>query len=65
MNTQSQRKVMEHGFTILRIDDSPTIRIKYKNTKQSEWSTLETYSTKASRNRAFKSLLQSPMFIED
>lgn len=65
MDSQSQRKVIDAGFTIIRIDNYPSIRIKFKDIDNPNWVTYETFPTKASRDRVFKDLLQHPKFIQD
>lgn len=64
MDTQSQIKVMDAGFRIIRKDDYPQPRIKAK-TDGSEWRTLEKYSTKAARDRAFVEMMKDLMTISD
>lgn len=65
MNLKDQIKVINAGFTIIRCDDQPQIRIKYKNKTfaTSDFRTYEKYSTKASRERALKILLNDPFII--
>jgi hypothetical protein len=65
MQLQSQIKVMKAGFTIIRCDDSPLPRIKYKAHEQIEWKTLEKHPSKAARDRRFKELLTDDNVIED
>lgn len=65
MDTTSQLKVIDCGFTILRVDDYPNIRIKYKDEDHKDWCTLEVFSTKSARDKAFKELLEQPHFIQD
>jgi hypothetical protein len=66
MNATSQQKVIAAGFTIIRADDYPNIRIKHKKQgSHQDWVTLEKFETKAARDRRMAELLQSPMVIED
>lgn len=66
MDSQSQHKVIAAGFTILRSDDQPNIRIKYKGNGQSEWKTFEKpFESKAARDRRLKELLEKPKYISD
>ena len=58
MNQQSQIKVINAGFTILRTDDHPTPRIKHKGKGGHEWSTFEKFNTKAARDRRMNELLE-------
>ena len=64
MDTQSQIKVMDAGFRIIRKDDYPQPRIKAK-IDGSEWKTLEKFNTKAARDRAFDEMLKDLMTISD
>lgn len=65
MDTISQKKVITAGFRILRPDDHPGIRIKYKGAGQYEWKTLEKFETKAARDRRLQELLQDEKNIID
>lgn len=65
MNFQSQIKVIQAGFQIIRCDDQPTPRIKIKDKDSHEWSTFEKFKTKTSRNRKFKELLSNQKVIND
>lgn len=65
MDTKSQQKVIRAGFKILRADDHPQPRIKYKGAGRQEWITLEKFSTKAARNRRLTELLKMNLFITD
>lgn len=55
---------MAAGFKIIRTDDQPNIRIKYRISNGS-WSTLEKFETKSARDRRFKELLKDNSIIED
>ncbi len=65
MDSKSQQKVIAFGFTIIRADDYPNIRIKYKDADHAEWNTLQVFPTKASRDKAFKDLIEQPHIIQD
>jgi len=65
MDSRSQQKVITFGFTIIRRDDQPSPRIKYKGTGVCEWKTLEKFETKAARDRRFNELAEDPYFITD
>ncbi len=65
MNLDSHNKVTKAGFTIIRRDDVPQPRIKYKQFGVRDWKTLEKFDTKAARDRRFKELLRNSTIIED
>lgn len=65
MDTTSRLKVIDCGFTILRVEDYPNIRIKYMDEDHKDWHTLEVFPTKSSRDKALKELLEQPHFIQD
>lgn len=65
MDAKSQKKVCNAGFIIIRADDHPQPRIKYKNKVRAEWETLEKFETKAARNRRFNKLLELELVISD
>ncbi len=65
MDSKSQLKIIEFGFTIIRTDDYPNIRIKYKDEDHKDWCTLEVFPTKSARDKAFNELLEQPHFIQD
>ncbi len=65
MNMSSSRKVIAAGFRIIRCDDYPAPRIKERNGSNETWVTLESFKTKAARDRRFNELLKDPMIIED
>lgn len=66
MDAKSQQKVIAKGLTILRSDDQPNIRIKFKGPGTSEWKTFEKpFETKAARDRRMKELLDKPNYIFD
>lgn len=56
---------MRAGFMLIRKDDQPQPRIKYKQFGISEWRTLEKFDTKAARDRRYKDLLHNSTIIED
>ena len=65
MNAKDQAKLLEARYTIIRRDDQPAIRIKYKDYNCREWRTLKKYETKAERDREADAMLESSFFIED
>lgn len=65
MDKQSQLKVINAGFTIIRSDDQPSPRIKYIGKDHHEWSTLEKFETKAARDRRIVELLKISTIIND
>jgi hypothetical protein len=65
MNAKDQLKVIQAGFTILRFDDYPNIRIKIRNVEHKDWATLEVFKTKAARDRYMADLLVDPFVVED
>jgi hypothetical protein len=65
MDSASQQKVIAAGFTIIRCDDTPSPRIKFKGKGTHEWATLEKFETKASRDRRYKELLTISSMISD
>ncbi|MDH8700847.1 hypothetical protein M2138_000181 [Dysgonomonadaceae bacterium PH5-43] len=64
MDGDSQRKVLQAGFMIIRKDDQPNIRIK-RLKSNSSWITLEKFDTKAARDRRFKQLMKLSTVIND
>jgi len=66
MDANSQQKVIAKGFVILRSDDQPNIRIKFKGPGTSEWKTFEKpFVSKAARDRRMKVLLVLQNYISD
>ncbi len=66
MNSNDQKKLTQAGYIIVRKDDTPTPRIKYKDKEYHEWQTLhKDFASKAARDRKMAELLQSPLIIED
>ena len=65
MDQKSQMKVVEAGFVIIRKDDQPTPRIKYKSADQREWATLEKHERKRDRDKAFDELMKNELYIND
>lgn len=57
-------KLAAAGFTTVRADDQPSPRIK-KWTGESSWTTMETFPTKAARDRRLLELLADPKTITD
>ena len=64
MNTNDQDKVIEAGFMIIRPDDFPNIRIKYR-VGNGAWKTLEKFDTISARDRRLKELLKNILTIMD
>lgn len=56
MDQKSQCKVMAAGFRIIRADDYPQPRIKFKDAKTENWKTLAKFETKAARDRSMEQL---------
>lgn len=65
MDRQSQNKVIDAGFIIIRKDDYPSPRIKARYTSDSDFRTYEKYESKAERDRSFKRLLKDKNVISD
>lgn len=65
MDQKSQSKVIKAGFTIIHKDDQPSPRIKIKHKVRREWHSFLSFSTKAERDRYFKSLMESDFVISD
>jgi hypothetical protein len=65
MDAKSALKVINAGFTIIRCDDTPSARIKFKGKGSHEWTTLEKFTTKAARDRRFAELLEKDKYIND
>ena len=66
MNGTDQRKLTEAGYIIIRRDDQPTPRIKYKDKEHGEWTTLhKDFKSKADRDRKMSELLKISTIIED
>lgn len=64
MSTNDQDKVIKAGFMIIRPDDYPNIRIKYR-VGNGAWNTLEKFDTKTARDRRLKELLKNILTIMD
>jgi len=65
MDAKSQLKVITAGFIILRCEDQPIPRIKFKSKSTHAWSTLEKFETKAARDRQLKEFLELSLYIQD
>ena len=66
MNNTDHQKLIKAGYTLLRKDDQPTIRIKVKSAITLEWQTFETgFASKAARDRRMAELLKSTTTLED
>lgn len=64
MSIDDQNKLKKAGFVIIRKDDYPSPRIKMSTVSNGGWKTHNTYSTKAERDRAYKSMLQDDKIVE-
>lgn len=56
---------MAAGFRIIRADDYPQPRIKFKDAKTENWKTLAKFETKAARDRSMEQLLEDDLTITD
>ena len=65
MESTSFNKLMAAGYTFIRIDDTPNIRIKFRKQGSGDWKTFEKFDTKAARDRRFNELLQDDRIISD
>lgn len=66
MNGSDQKKLLEAGYVIVRPDDTPSPRIKYKDKDHREWVTLHTgFNSKAERDRKLAELLKVSTIIQD
>ena len=66
MNQADQMKIMNAGFTIVRMDDHPTIRIKYKNRDSHEFKTLKgDFRSRAERDWHMQHILKDRLFVQD
>ena len=65
MTLNDQKKVKAAGFTIIRKDDYPMPKIKVSTQHNGGWKTYGVYETKAARDKAFKTLLESDKIISD
>jgi hypothetical protein len=64
MEYRSMQKLMNAGYTIIRKDDHPCPRIKYRKKDSGDWKTLEKFATKAARDRKHDELLNEEFIIE-
>lgn len=65
MDANSEKKVTAQGFTIIRKDDYPSPRIKFKDKFHTQWNTLETFPTKSERDRKFQKLMALSSYINN
>lgn len=76
MNNRDHEKLLKAGYRIIRADDSVgKARIKelrfhqpgekYQYVSSMDWYLLESFETKAARNRAMAELLNDPKIVED
>lgn len=64
MTQDGQTKVLNAGFTVIRTADYPDISIK-KLKSSGVWVKLESFPTKAARDRKFKEMLKDAFTIQD
>lgn len=66
MDAKDQLKVINAGFTIIRSQEFPTLRIKYKNKDHTEWTTLEKdFKSIQQRDIRMQVLLLKSSYIAD
>lgn len=65
MDANSEKKVIAKGFIIIRKDDLPSPRIKYKDKGHTEWNTLEKFDTKTARDKRFLELMKEKHIINN
>ena len=65
MNIDDQNKVKAAGFIIIRKADYPMPKIKVSTKYNGGWKTYGVYETKAARDKAFKTPLESNNIISD
>lgn len=66
MDAKDQLKVINAGFTIIRTQEFPTLRIKYKNKDHTEWATLEKdFPSIRQRDIRMQALLMKSNYIQD
>ena len=58
MTQDGQEKVLSKGFTVIRKDDTPNIRIKIL-ARVGTWKTYAVFKTKAERDREFYLMLKN------
>lgn len=64
MTARDRTKLCAAGYLIIRADNQPSPRIK-KFVRDSTWVTIESFHTKAARDRAMTTMLKQPHIIED
>lgn len=66
MDAKDQLKVINAGFTIIRSQEFPTLRIKHKDKDHHEWTTLEKdFPSIRQRDIRMQVLLLKPNYIAD
>jgi hypothetical protein len=65
MTAKDQLKVIKKGFIVIRPDDQPSLRVKFKDRSNHEWTTLGNFKTKAERDKYMNDLLSQPNVIQD
>ncbi|MCG8581787.1 MAG: hypothetical protein MI866_17815 [Bacteroidales bacterium] len=64
LSADDVNKLVDDGYTLLRKDDHPSVRIKKIDKQNRHWSTLEgDFSTKKARDERHKELLKDKKFI--
>lgn len=65
MNDESHLKLIKEGFTVIRSEDFPGMRIKFKDVEHPEWTEMNTYPSKYARDKALGELVAQPFIIND
>ena len=66
MTQDSVLKLFKAGFTMIRKDDSPNIRIKFQDYDNQNWKTLGSpFESKAARDREYDRLRTLPHIIAE
>ncbi|MBQ9660726.1 MAG: hypothetical protein IJV37_05620 [Bacteroidales bacterium] len=64
MTQESNDKLVRAGFTILRLDDWPSVRLKYWK-PGSGWNTFEKFETKSARKKRIHELRRNQYVVFD
>lgn len=64
MTARDRTKLCAAGYLIIRADNQPSPRIK-KFVHDSTWVTIESFPTKAARDRTMTTMLMQAYIIED
>jgi hypothetical protein len=66
MTATDQQKVIKAGFTIIRADDHPNIRIKAKTPDCLDWRTIEkNFKSPYARDKRMAEMVKQPNVIID